>query len=210
MSTPPTDTPPNTPPNGAPEAGESQREQGEKGKAPGTASSPPPRSLFGLLALLLIALLAVMFLNSSGGGTRIDEATFTTLWEEDKIVEGSVIIKDSQIQARQKPGPDSDRETTVYVPFNRYTAENLTKRVHELTNGQYTTRQDSVWPGILMAFGPLLLIILIIWFFIARMARNAGGGPGGMLGNFGKSKHRMMHKEMTGVTFADVAGIAEA
>lgn len=31
-----------------------------------------------------------------------------------------------------------------------------------------------------------------------------------MLGNFGKSRHRMMSKEMTGITFADVAGIDEA
>jgi cell division protease FtsH len=31
-----------------------------------------------------------------------------------------------------------------------------------------------------------------------------------MLGNFGKSRHRTLTKEMTGVTFADVAGIDEA
>ena len=31
-----------------------------------------------------------------------------------------------------------------------------------------------------------------------------------MLGNFGKSRHRMLTKEMTGITFDDVAGIDEA
>ena len=31
-----------------------------------------------------------------------------------------------------------------------------------------------------------------------------------MLGSFGKSKHRTLTKEMTGITFTDVAGIEEA
>ena len=40
--------------------------------------------------------------------------------------------------------------------------------------------------------------------------RAAGGGAGGMLGSFGKSRHRTLTKEMTGITFKDVAGIEEA
>ncbi|HTU26211.1 MAG TPA: ATP-dependent zinc metalloprotease FtsH, partial [Pirellulales bacterium] len=36
------------------------------------------------------------------------------------------------------------------------------------------------------------------------------GGAGGMLGNFGRSKHRITSKEHTNVTFDDVAGIEEA
>ncbi|MCB9840091.1 MAG: ATP-dependent zinc metalloprotease FtsH [Phycisphaeraceae bacterium] len=62
---------------------------------------------------------------------------------------------------------------------------------------------------ILLTFGPFLLIVALLWFFISRGLRSAGG-PGGMLGNFGKSKHRTLTKEMTGVTFKDVAGIDEA
>ena len=40
--------------------------------------------------------------------------------------------------------------------------------------------------------------------------RGAGGGPGGMLGNFGKSKHRLSTKDASTVRFTDVAGIDEA
>jgi cell division protease FtsH len=50
----------------------------------------------------------------------------------------------------------------------------------------------------------------IIWFFVFRQLRGMGGGPGGMLGNFGRSKHRVTSKEHTNVTFGDVAGIEEA
>jgi cell division protease FtsH len=57
--------------------------------------------------------------------------------------------------------------------------------------------------------GPLLLFGGLI-FFLSRSMRGAGGGPGGMLGSFGKSRHRVQTKESVNVTFSDVAGIDEA
>ncbi|GMU23525.1 MAG: hypothetical protein AMXMBFR13_36030 [Phycisphaerae bacterium] len=63
---------------------------------------------------------------------------------------------------------------------------------------------------ILVNFVPWLLVFAFIWFFVFRQLRGVGGGPGGMLGNFGRSRHRVTTKEHTNVTFADVAGIDEA
>ena len=45
----------------------------------------------------------------------------------------------------------------------------------------------------LISWAPMIFLLLLIFFFISRSAR-AGGGPGGMLGNFGKSKHRLAKK----------------
>jgi cell division protease FtsH len=56
---------------------------------------------------------------------------------------------------------------------------------------------------------PYLLIFVVIWFFFLRQIKSAGGGIG-MLGNFGRSRHRLLSKEHTNVTFNDVAGIEEA
>jgi cell division protease FtsH len=56
---------------------------------------------------------------------------------------------------------------------------------------------------------PWILLFVIIWFFFLRQIRSAGGGIG-MLGNFGRSRHRLLSKEHTNVTFNDVAGIEEA
>ena len=53
---------------------------------------------------------------------------------------------------------------------------------------------------------PWLLIFAFIWFVLFRQIRNAGGGMG-MLGSFGRSRHRVTSKEQTGITFADVAGV---
>ncbi len=56
---------------------------------------------------------------------------------------------------------------------------------------------------------PWILIFGFIWFFVFRQLRNSTGA-GGMLGNFGRSKHKITSKEHTNVTFDDVAGIDEA
>ena len=53
---------------------------------------------------------------------------------------------------------------------------------------------------------PLLLIGLLIWWMISSMS--AGGGRGVM--QFGKNKAKLVNKEMSQVTFADVAGSDEA
>ena len=63
--------------------------------------------------------------------------------------------------------------------------------------------------NILIPFVPWVIVFVIIWFIFIRQLRNSGGA-GGMLGNFGRSKHRITSKEHTNVTFDDVAGIQEA
>lgn len=62
---------------------------------------------------------------------------------------------------------------------------------------------------LLLPWFPLVVILLLVYFFVFRSIRNAGGGPG-MLGNFGRSRHRVMNKEHSTVTLGDVAGIDEA
>ena len=62
---------------------------------------------------------------------------------------------------------------------------------------------------ILLPIVPWVLLIVFLWFVIFRQLRN-GGGAGGMLGNFGRSRHKITSKEHTNVTFDDVAGVEEA
>jgi cell division protease FtsH len=62
---------------------------------------------------------------------------------------------------------------------------------------------------ILLPFVPWLLVLAFLYVVIFRQLRN-GGGAGGMLGNFGRSKHKITSKEHTNVTFDDVAGVEEA
>jgi cell division protease FtsH len=62
---------------------------------------------------------------------------------------------------------------------------------------------------VIFSFGPTLLIIGLLVFFLRRAAQQASGG--GMLGQFGRSKARRAEGgEDTRVNFNDVAGIDEA
>jgi len=60
--------------------------------------------------------------------------------------------------------------------------------------------------GLLVNFGPFLLVVV---FFFVLMNRANSGGPGGAL-NFGKSRAKLLVGGQSKVTFADVAGVDEA
>jgi cell division protease FtsH len=64
-----------------------------------------------------------------------------------------------------------------------------------------------LWQQLLLGFGPTLLLV---WLLVAFTRRAAGGGAGGALGTFGRSR-AMLYKPEEGsrTTFADVAGIDE-
>ncbi len=63
--------------------------------------------------------------------------------------------------------------------------------------------------NILLTLAPYILLFAVVWFLFMRQIRSAGGGIG-MLGNFGRSRHRLLSKEHTNITFNDVAGIDES
>ena len=71
-------------------------------------------------------------------------------------------------------------------------------------------RSEKQWYDYLIDFLPWILI-LVVWILIMRsMARNAGGGGGGIM-NVGKARAQMSDKSNKDrVTFKDVAGLEEA
>ena len=75
--------------------------------------------------------------------------------------------------------------------------------------GVVVENSQNLLTAILVPLIPWLLIFGFIWFFIFRQLRNSANA-GGMLGNFGRSRHKITSKEHTNVTFDDVAGVEEA
>lgn len=64
--------------------------------------------------------------------------------------------------------------------------------------------------NLLLAFGPTLLIVGLIYYTMRRGPGGGGGAGGGMFG-FGKSKAKMYnHESAVKVKFADIAGMDEA
>jgi len=168
----------------------------------------PGRGVFGLVSVAILCMLLYMMFNAPARGERVTLDQFASMFES-QIDKDSVVIKDAVVTARRLPGPDSPTATTVLIPLNTRAGSVVTERIMEITGNRATFQQTSPWGQFLVVFGPLILLVLLIWFLVSRGLKSAGAGAG-MLGSFGKSRHRTMNKEMTGVTFADVAGIEEA
>jgi cell division protease FtsH len=192
-----------------PNGSENGSGNGGPGNKPG---APQPggagRSMFGFVLLILLGVMLIMFFSQAGQGSKITWSEFKRYYENNEIIDTPVLTDTAIIAQLTQPGV-SDEVTTVRVPLNTADSEVIAREFNELTGGDYTAKPQSPWMQLLIVFGPFLLLILLIWFLISRGIRSAGGGAG-MLGNFGKSRHKTLTKEMTGVTFKDVAGIEEA
>lgn len=91
----------------------------------------------------------------------------------------------------------------IFVPFNgqalfdKLTAANL----------PFSFRPEAnVLSDVLIGFLPILLFLVILYFFFRSQIKMAGKGAM----NFGKSKARMLSREKNKITFKDVAGVEEA
>ncbi|MBA4027803.1 MAG: hypothetical protein C0475_01420 [Planctomyces sp.] len=182
---------------------------------PGQPGAWPGRSIFALLAV--VVLIVVLIALATGGLDRAKRLStwqeFESLYANRRLVERSVQVRDNGVYAERKPGQISREEGEVYFQFSVSDKEFYLKKVDELTNGQYSNAPTGVGTQILqvlLSILPFLLGLVILLWLLSRGLRSASGGPGGMLGNFGKSRHRVLMKEKTGVTFDDVAGIEEA
>lgn len=196
--------------NGSGQSGKSTKPEGQgPSGGPGQRKQPnmpPSRGLFGVVALMLMGLIAFMMINTPGRGSPISLEEFERAWENKSIRADSVTIRDDGVYAEKLEGQQARR---VVIPLNVSTRDAITWEVMQITGNKVRSESTSMFLPAMYITLAVILPILIVWFLISRSLRNAGAG-GGMLGNFGKSKHRTLSKEVTGVTFADVAGIDEA
>ena len=181
-------------------------------KPGGPEGQPQPgggRSMFGFILLILLGVMLITLFSQVGQGQQVDWKTFKAHYENGEI-DGMPILTNTGITARLLQQGVDEKAKTIRVPINAADNKVVSDQLFELTGGAYTSKPESPLMQLLIVFAPFLLLILLVWFLIGRSLRGAGGAGGGMLGNFGKSKHKTLSKEMTGVTFADVAGIEEA
>ena len=155
----------------------------------------------------------VMFFSQSQSGNRISIQELVAHIESGDLVPNTqIIVRDDAIIAEINQPESRTSRQTVTVAMNSATKELTVGKLDEALlkkNLTYISKPQSAMLQLLLFFGPILLIMIVIWVLISRGLRGAASG-GGMLGNFGKSRHQRLTKEMTGVTFKDVAGIDEA
>jgi len=162
------------------------------------------------LAMLLVALLS----NSFAQKTKLSISDFETLIANQNIAELTIRDNEGVIEGRkanpsQGDQPNTPLSFTVNYPRDAIDSRFIARLNKELPDAEIKNERPSQFLLVLLSTLPWILIIAFIYFFLFRQLRNAGGGAG-MLGNFGRSRHRVTAKEHTNVTFADVAGIEEA
>ena len=191
----------------------------DKGSRKPLAPSPKlSRNVMSWLVLLGIAMVLVVLLQSQRQQRK--EITISRFSQEvdkgsDSAIESLSFQEDGWILGKLSRPLEEDTQAepplqfkVLYPPsaFEGGFIENLVQKLpHAKIKAEKTPQLLIVLANLL----PWLLIFAFIWFVIFRQIRNASGG-GGMLGSFGRSRHRVMAKEQIKVSLNDVAGIDEA
>jgi cell division protease FtsH len=172
----------------------------------------------GLLGWVLFIALAVMLFVLLNQGNRnqpqIAYSEFESRLKQDKVVEID-IQNDKVVGEFINPETIDGNATQVKKFFIELPAGSVTSGIYARIldnrgNAKVNfSNSQNLLLNILVPLIPWLLIFGFIWFFVFRQLRNSAGA-GGMLGNFGRSRHKITSKEHTNVTFEDVAGIEEA
>jgi len=93
---------------------------------------------------------------------------------------------------------------STYLPYDATVTEKLLAKGVKI-EVQPEDRDSLTLMGILLNFGPII-IIFAAWFFLMRQMQSGSGRAMG----FGRSRARMLNEKTGKVTFEDVAGIDEA
>ena len=185
----------------------------KRNRPPGPGKAMPPkfsRGVMGwLVGVMLAALLIAILFNSQWERQTWTIPQFLKAKEAGQI-DQEVVIKDDAIQGQVRSPEGKTINFEVKLSPGMSADWNFHK---ELLGGKYplTYRVETagIFLQIMISMLPWLLIFGVIWFLVFRQMRGAAGG-GGILGSFGRSRHRVVAKERTNITFQDVAGIEEA
>jgi len=176
------------------------------------AGPPPMRGVLTWLVILAMLLLLVhFFIKRQDGYQEIPyNPDFVELVTGGRIETCEVVREVSGVTyVRGRFLPDPDEPQTEAGKFKVYVSEagdDLQKFLVENGVGFRVPPQNPYLWQIVSSVLPILLIFGLLYFLFMRQVRAAGHGAL----SFGKSRARLLSREVHKVTFANVAGIDEA
>ncbi|WP_432545232.1 ATP-dependent zinc metalloprotease FtsH [Kineococcus sp. SYSU DK004] len=160
--------------------------------------------LWIVLAVAVVAVGASFF--ASSGTTEVSTTRALELIRSGSVSSAVLTDGNQRMDLTLDEGVTEEGSSTV----RSYYVEPRGQEVVDALNDADVTVTDEVpttgvLQTLLFTVGPILLLLLLFWFLMSQMQ---GGGSRVM--QFGKSKAKMMSKDMPKTTFADVAGADEA
>jgi cell division protease FtsH len=186
-------------------------------RAEGTPQRPPMLPWSGRRFLLILAVL--FFLNwlivaiFAPAEERIQvpyNPTFLNQVRQGNVEEissrGETVQGTFREQVRREGEEAEKFETEIPTFANERELSQLLEGENVTINAE-PPGERSLLETILFSFGPTLLLVALFIFFLRRAA---GGGAAGALGQFGRSRAKLVESEKQTVNFEDVAGIEDA
>lgn len=162
--------------------------------------------LFYVVVIGLLLIVGFVLISSLGGTKRITTAEGMDLLAGDTV--SKVVVTDIDQRVDLTLSKEFEGKSDVQFYYVSARAADVVDAVN--ANAPEDGFDDAVprpswFDGILSLMIPLLLLGLLFWFLLS----SAQGG-GGKVMQFGKSRAKLVTKEMPQVTFVDVAGSDEA
>lgn len=159
------------------------------------------------IALALSVVLIGSSLLNSDQVTKVDTQVGLELIQSGEAKSVKIFDGDQRVDVLlSNPHPEYGDQIQFYFVSGRAVA--VANAISEAKIADGWTDEVPRTPWYLALLGSLLPFVIILALFWFLMSSMSGGGRGVM--NFGKSKAKMVTKETSNVTFADVAGIEEA
>ena len=164
------------------------------------------------LLIFYIAVLLILFLWNSmivpmvaeQEIKEVDYGTFMTMTEKNQI--GKVQIGSNKILFTNKDGSKTYKTGIMNDP-------DLVNRLHA-SGAEFTSEiVEEMSPAasfLLNWLLPIIIFVVLGQYLSRRMMDKAGGGPGSMMFNLGKSNAKVYVKSSDGIKFSDVEGVDEA
>lgn len=188
-----------------------------KGNRPPNGGGGPAEPNFNWKGLVLltiaIALFGAAYVFKGGPMGNVQEVSYAQFMD---MLKKDEIDKKKGLDLITEPGSATDflqghrvapAEGSVKAQVNLQYDRYLKNTLEDQYGVTVSPKSDPKYlASALLSMTPILLFLLILYFFFRQQIRMAGKGAL----NFGKSKARMLARDKNKITFKDVAGVEEA
>jgi len=160
------------------------------------------------IVLAIVIVLVGARLISTDRFAQVDTSQALQLIEEGKVASALVVDQEQRLDLTLVEGEEVDGSTQVRTYYVDQRGEDVLRLLDANPPADGVNEenpQGSLLTTLLISILPLIIILGLFWFVLSRMS-----GGGNRVMQFGKSKAKLITKDMPKVTFADVAGAEEA